>query len=154
MSDLLDSTVRKRTVQDGFANLMDRVRHFYVDGLIILIPSFVVLTFIRKPIYFRTQGNDNFYLLLIIVAIYILYYVLLEYFVGFTIGKFLNKTRIISLDETKPSFSQIVVRTFTRLIPFGILTVLSPYQAAVHDLFSKTRVIRIKKKFVVEVNEI
>ena len=154
MTDLLDSSIRKKIVHDGFANFMDRVRHFYIDGIIVLIVAFTIRSLVLDRSYFNSGEKDQNIAIAITFLIYALYYTLLEYFVGFTLGKLLNKTRIISLEGTKPSFFQIILRTISRLIPFGFMALLTPYQAALHDLLSKTRMVRIKKKYVVDVNEL
>lgn len=153
MNDLLDSSVKKKTVQDGFATIQDRVRHFYIDGLIVLITSVNVLLSLPDGRHSESLKLDNFTFTTILLIVYFLYYTLLEYFFGFTLGKLINKTRVVNLDSSKPSFIQILIRTSARLIPFGFITNLSPYGAALHDLFSKTRTIRFKKKYVVELDD-
>ncbi len=154
MSELLDSTVKKVTVHDGFTNLQDRIRHFFIDGLIVLTLSLFIQKIVELGIGFESHERHSNTLVLIRLMTYMLYYSLMEYFLGYTLGKWLNKTRVVSINENKPTFGQILIRTITRLIPIGFLTIFSPYTAFLHDLLSQTRTMRIKKKKVLRVNEI
>jgi uncharacterized RDD family membrane protein YckC len=155
LSDLLDSTVKKENVHDGFSNLQDRIRHIFIDGLIVLIVSALIRSLVEMGNFFETREIFKLAVIGIMLTTYSLYYSLLEFYFGFTIGKLLNKTRVVSLNtKGKPNFSQVLIRTLTRLIPIGFVTIVTPYRATVHDLFSKTRTIRIKKKYVIKVNEI
>lgn len=154
MSDLLDSTIKKKTVQDGFTNIQDRIRHLLIDGLIVMIISALIRTLVEITHLLTQEEIRMVGATAITLSVYILYYTTLEFYFGFTIGKLLNKTRVINLDESKPRFVQIVIRTLTRPIPIGFVTIATPYKAALNDLFSKTRTIRIKKKKFVEVNEV
>ncbi|MDG1333595.1 MAG: RDD family protein [Crocinitomicaceae bacterium] len=153
MTDLLDSTIKKKTVHDGFSNIQDRVRHLFIDGLIVMISSALILALL-DILFLEIRDTNRLALSIIVLIVYMIYYSTFEFYVGFTIGKLLNKTRVINIDDSKPTFQQILIRTLTRLIPFGFITILTPYKGALHDLFSKTRTIRIKKKKFVEVNEI
>lgn len=152
MTELLDSSVRKTTVNDGPSNLMDRIRHFYIDGFLVFFVSITLLLSLTTARFRLSGENDNLLTLLILFIVYAMYYTSLEFLFGFTIGKFLNKTRLMSQNELKPTIKQVLIRTFTRLIPFGFLTMLTPYNAPLHDLLSKTNVVRRKKKYVVEID--
>jgi len=154
MLDLLDSTVKKATVNDGFCNMQDRIRHFFIDGLIVLIVSALIHALIEKAFVFHSGNSYNLTIILIRLGVYSLYYTLMEYFIGYTLGKLINKTRVVSLNNEKPTFSAISIRTITRLIPIGFVMIATPYRAFLHDILSKTRTMRIKKKNVIRVNEI
>lgn len=154
MTDLLDSTIKKVTIHDGFSNLPDRLRHIFVDGLILTLLSILIQTTVGIrdifPYYLSRATTE----LLLLFSVYFLYYLLMEYFFGFTFGKWLNKTRVVSINHLKPSFRQILLRTISRPIPIGFLTLFTPYRAFIHDILSETRVMRIRKKNQVHVNDI
>lgn len=150
MTQLLDSTIKKKTIDDGFSNIQDRIRHFFIDGLIVMITSALILALL-DIIFIEIRETNRLALGIIILIVYTIYYTSLEYFFGFTIGKFFNKTRVVTQDrEDKPTFSQILIRTITRTIPIGFVTIATPYKGALHDVLSKTITIRIKRKKFVE----
>ena len=47
-----------------------------------------------------------------------LYYVIMEYKFGKTIGKFITKTKVVSKDGKPLSIGQCIGRLFCRIIPF------------------------------------
>lgn len=154
MTDLLDSTIKKVTVHDGFSNLPDRIRHIFVDGLILTQLSTLIQTTVGIRDIFPSYLSRAKTELLLLFSVYLLYYLLMEYFFGFTLGKWLNKTRVVSISQHKPTFRQILIRTISRLIPIGFVTLFTPYKAFLHDILSETRVMRIRKKNQVHVNDI
>jgi uncharacterized RDD family membrane protein YckC len=69
------------------------------------------------------------------------YYILTEILFQKTLGKFLTKTKVVSLTGSKPSAIQIVFRTLSRSIPFEYLSYLLTVEG-IHDRLSKTRVVK------------
>jgi uncharacterized RDD family membrane protein YckC len=65
-----------------------------------------------------------------------------EFFFGKTIGKFITKTRVVDKTGNRPSFTLLVIRNISRLIPFDALTYLSKEKRGLHDIFSTTYVIK------------
>jgi len=70
------------------------------------------------------------------------YYVFFEAVLGATPGKMITRTRVVSVDGSKPSFMQILGRTFSRLVPFEPFSFFSSTQEGWHDRWSRTRVVR------------
>jgi uncharacterized RDD family membrane protein YckC len=58
-----------------------------------------------------------------------------------TIGKFITKTKVVKLNGEKPESSDIISRTFCRLIPFDRVSFLF-MKNGIHDFLSKTKVIK------------
>lgn len=76
------------------------------------------------------------------VLVYFLYYFLLEYFTGQTIGKIVTKSKVISSTTDNNYFLiRILVRTIMRFIPIDILSYLFTPNG-LHDWISKTKVIK------------
>ena len=126
---------------DSLASPMDRIRHFAVDLIIILLFYFsLVIVFVE---YRETWGQYN---VLILALFQFAYYSIFEYATGRTPGKFFNKTKVVSTDGSKPTFSQTLIRSLVRFIPFEFLPIFSLYNRCLHDMISRTWVVRIKKK--------
>jgi uncharacterized RDD family membrane protein YckC len=82
----------------------------------------------------------------IAIVFYFLYYFILEYFVGQTIGKLITKSKVITLSDNKNYFLiQIVGRTLIRFIPFDMLSYIF-VSRGLHDIISKTDVIKLEKQ--------
>lgn len=70
------------------------------------------------------------------------YYILMEYFLGRTVGKFIFKTRVVNKDGKRISLKEAVIRFVSRLIPFEFASLALGVDArAWHDILSKTYVI-------------
>ncbi len=80
--------------------------------------------------------------MLIYFVFYLGYFILMEYYFGKTLAKFITGTSVISIDGNKPTMGQIVGRTFSRLVPFDALSFLG--ENGWHDSWSDTRVIHTK----------
>ncbi len=77
----------------------------------------------------------------IMFATFIGYYALMEIKFQKTVGKFLTKTRVIKMNGEKPENSDIISRTFCRLIPFDRISFLF-VKNGIHDFLSKTKVVK------------
>lgn len=81
--------------------------------------------------------------LVVSIASMLAYYIVFEATLGRTPGKMIVGTRVVDLEGNHPSFRQIVIRTFARLVPFEPFSCLSD-DGGWHDDWSKTRVIRTR----------
>jgi uncharacterized RDD family membrane protein YckC len=70
------------------------------------------------------------------------YYFLCEVLFGWTVGKLITGTRVVTNDGGKPSALQVVGRTAARFVPFEPFSILGNSPTAWHDRWSGTRVIR------------
>lgn len=141
--ELLDSNNDDgELIINGLTIYQDRLRHFAVDFLIISILCLLIFFYIVKANFVLGPGGK--WMIFNWLSVYFLYYFILEYFFGLTVGKFLNKTRVFNLNEEKPNSLQILIRMVVRLIPLQHSFIRLPYQRTLHDILSKTYVMRIK----------
>ncbi len=79
------------------------------------------------------------------IAIMFAYYIPLEGLFGCTLGKLVTGTRVVSEDGGKPSWRQVIGRTFARFIPFEAFSLLFADGGVVrgwHDSLPRTWVVR------------
>lgn len=70
------------------------------------------------------------------------YHILMEYFLGKTIGKYVTNSKVVNKDGSKIDFRTAVIRYMCRFIPFEFASLALGYDAkAWHDTLSKTYVI-------------
>lgn len=138
----------------NIAGKWKRFFNYIIDFLFVLVFGYVsgvVLGF-----FFVFPFVENFWLNLTetgkigeyIIGFFlnILFYSFFEYFFGVTPGKIITRTKVVTEEGKKPSFSQILIRTLCRFIPFEHFTFLSKDGIGWHDQFSKTRVINNTEK--------
>lgn len=77
--------------------------------------------------------------------ILLIYFNIIETLTGRSIGKLITKTKIVTHEGLKPTFSDILIRTLSRLIPFEQLSFLGQDGKGWHDSISKTYVVDIEK---------
>ncbi len=76
------------------------------------------------------------------ILVTVSYFVITEALFQRTLAKFLTGTRVVMADGGRPSFGQIVGRSFARLIPFEAFSFLGgPNPVGWHDSLSGTRVV-------------
>lgn len=71
---------------------------------------------------------------------YLLYYIVFEHYFQRTLGKFIVGTIVVNEIDGRPTFGQIVGRTFCRLIPFEPIIALFT-TSFLHDSLSSTKVV-------------
>ena len=76
----------------------------------------------------------------ILTLIFLIYYFLMELVFQKTVGKFVTKTMVVNKYGENPSFVQLLVRTFSRIIPLDQISYLF-FKKGLHDYLSETRVI-------------
>lgn len=115
-----------------------RFFNFLIDiiffGIIAEIFFMIIGSFINLVEYISLS-----YILLILL--YVSYYAFFESNWQKTIGKFVTKTRVVTLDGEVPNFNEILFRSFCRLIPFDRISFLFT-KNGFHDSISKTKVIK------------
>ena len=93
---------------------------------------------------FPLNANNGIQMLLgylILLGTFIGYYAIMEIKFQKTVGKFVTKTRVIKLNGQKPQNSDIISRTFCRLIPFDRISFVF-FKNGIHDILSKTKVVK------------
>jgi uncharacterized RDD family membrane protein YckC len=69
------------------------------------------------------------------------YYIFFEGLLARTPGKFITGTRVVAVGGGRPTFMQIVGRTFARVVPFEPFSFLGGTPTGWHDRWSGTRVV-------------
>ncbi len=142
-----------KIVDNNKASSGARFANSFLDGIFLQIVYYVSI-FIFGMVYTLIVGEnidensiDNdaaigFSFMLVYFLFYFGYFILMEYFFGKTLGKYITGTSVISIDGTKPTIGQITGRTFSRLVPFDAFSFLG--ENGWHDSWSDTRVINTK----------
>jgi uncharacterized RDD family membrane protein YckC len=73
------------------------------------------------------------------IAVVFAYFYGLENSLGQTVGKMITKTKVVNLDGAKPTTQQMLVRTFSRVIPLEPVLLIGGKW--LHDSLSQTRVV-------------
>lgn len=135
-----------------------RLANYLIDTAVIFVFGYLVGEILGKIafkipvildflIWTSTQGKLGEYLLGVILTI--IYYPFFESIFYLTPGKILTKTTVITENGQKPTFINILGRTFCRFIPFEFFSFLGNPGRGWHDTISKTRVVRSEKRNVV-----
>jgi len=77
--------------------------------------------------------------------ILLVYYTIIESLTARSIGKYITQTKVLLEDGSDPAFSDILVRSLCRLIPFEQFSFLGQEGKGWHDSISKTYVVDVKK---------
>ncbi len=129
----------------------------FVNYLIDLVPQYAIVYGITYLFFYIGEftGNytlNNFLAELSTIQNYIYtytlmlgYYFLMEGLTNKTLGKYVTKTMVVLSNGDKPSFSDILKRSFCRLIPFDGLSFLGVNGKGWHDSISKTYVVDVNK---------
>lgn len=79
------------------------------------------------------------------IIILIIYYNIIEILTGRSIGKYITKTKVVMEDGSKPKFTDILLRTVCRIIPFEAFSFFGEEARGWHDSLSKTYVVDVDK---------
>ena len=122
-----------------------RFIHFVIDYIFVsflLLPLLGALIGIVSAMTGVDRSSMNKilinYRLLLAAGTMILYYVLFEYFLNKTIGKFLTRSIVVTETDAKPSFKSCLLRTLIRFVPFEPFSILSSDSKMWHDKWTKT----------------
>jgi uncharacterized RDD family membrane protein YckC len=143
---LAKKKVNSKVVSSGI-----RFSNFFIDSIAWMILGTIVFFVFG---FFVESINDGILTLLsyfLIFATFISYYAFMEIKFQKTIGKFITNTKVVKLDGTKPENSDIMMRTFCRLIPFDRISFLF-VKNGIHDFLSKTTVIKDKPEVSTNAN--
>ncbi|MDO5969256.1 RDD family protein [Flavivirga aquimarina] len=129
----------------------------FVNYLIDLVPQYGIVYGVIYLFFYIGEftGNyvlNNFLTELSTIQDYIFtytimlgYYFFMESFANKTLGKYVTKTVVVLHNGDKPSYLDILKRSFCRLIPFDGLSFLGAKGKGWHDALSKTYVVDINK---------
>ena len=123
-----------------------RFIHFIVDtiafSILPMIATYILGLFI-KP----TDSDPPLLMILggLMLAVgFFVYYIFMETKYKKTLGKFITKTRVITIYGKNPEFIDIVKRTLWRLIPYDRFSFLH-IPTGLHDILSETIVVKDRR---------
>ncbi|MCR5624631.1 MAG: RDD family protein [Lachnospiraceae bacterium] len=140
-----------------YAGFFVRLAAYTIDSLIMFV---ILFTFRFARFVAKFSNPDSLYVKdlvfkyslsdLIIIGITLIYFVLMTYFCGGTIGKMLLKIKVVSKEDRRPTFVEILYREsvgkFLSSVIFYIGYLMmgaSDEKKALHDIMSDTRVIYV-----------
>lgn len=113
-----------------FATIGQRLLNVIVDTVAFYIVTFiagVVAGLIGAAMQSDSDkvlpGVVQLIFLFAFLAMYVLYYTLLEGSKGKTLGKLLTKTKVVQIDGTPLGYKKAFVRSLCRLVPFEFISV-------------------------------
>ena len=127
-------------------------------GAIDLIPGVLLTMFLYRtnvpeilmswPGYARPGELESLFPGMTVIVVYVVHTFVGEFKSGQTIGKRLMKIRVVNLDGTPATKTQIIHRNLRKLLdmvafPFLILPVISPFRQRLGDMIAKTLVVVI-----------
>jgi uncharacterized RDD family membrane protein YckC len=126
--------------ENHLAERWQRFVNFIVDlvGYYLLTAVFMIIYMLFYDIEDMSKGMSY---LLTFLALFIYYFSLESYF-GKTLGKLITRTKVVTDKGEEPSYTDILARTFCRIIPFDAFSYLGSDATGWHDTISKTRVIK------------
>jgi len=136
----------KKTDSDGNivieASSKKRLINFLVDTTI-----WFLLLYLLGYLAREFESMEYIFSALMWLLIFGAYSIISEFFFRKTIGKYFTKTKVVFKNGVKPAFRLIVIRTWSRAIPFEFLSLgLGSDAEAWHDVLSKTMVVDEKAK--------
>jgi uncharacterized RDD family membrane protein YckC len=117
MEEILDSV--KEDTKQNLATQGQRFLNLWIDSIVITVLTIAIIVIFGLFEY----GDVVDTIKLILVAL--LYYTLLEFYFGKTIGKLLTKTTVKTEIGLKPNFSQCVQRSLSRLILLEVFSFIA-----------------------------
>ena len=139
----------EKQLNDKTVNSLIRFVHFLIDTIAWLVATFVSVFLLGVLLKILSISlNDEFarkyamsFGFAIYIIAYICYYYIMEVKFQKTVAKFITKTKVVTSDGNKPTKSDILLRTFCRLIPFDRISFLFT-RNGFHDRLSNTRIIK------------
>lgn len=116
---------------------------FFIDSIAWIILVSIAFFTIGGFVQSFNDGALTLLSYVLIFTTFIAYYAIMEIKFQKTIGKFITNTKVVKMDGSKPQNSDIMMRTFCRLIPFDRVSYLFA-KNGIHDFLSKTTVIKDK----------
>lgn len=121
-----------------------RLVNMFVDLFTSLVFIFVGAYFIGILLVFFDVNALSFlnnFESFISYGLWLVYYIVFEFYLNKTIGKYLSGTKVIMDDGSKPTIKAIFIRSICRLVPFEIFSFSGKTPIGWHDRWSHTLVI-------------
>jgi len=132
---------RKEKVDSNVVGSGIRFINFLIDFTVWLVLAFIVSFIIGIFVQPTDEGILTLFGYVLIFGIFIAYYAIMEIKFQKTVGKFITKTKVVKMNGERPENSDIISRTFCRLIPFDRISFLF-VKNGIHDYLSKTKVVK------------
>ena len=141
--EIVLESMKNETMNNGTVSSMIRFIHMIVDFISFFLIAFILSIILDLFLQFQDQAMISTVGFLLFVVSYFSYYIILEYKYNKTLGKLLTKTVVTRRDGKQPILSDIITRTFCRLIPFDQVSFIFT-KNGFHDYLSNTTVIKEK----------
>ncbi len=156
-----------RVTNEMLASKGIRFGNFIIDRIIstifamlffmALVFIFDIIGYIDGVLWFQNISDITDYIISALVVI--IYYIIFETLLSKTVGKAITKTTVVLEDGGKPSLSDIIIRSFSRIVPFEAFSFLGEDAYGWHDKWSETYVVKdsifkAHKKTFEEFNEL
>ncbi|MCA6438734.1 MAG: RDD family protein [Chitinophagaceae bacterium] len=124
-----------RTVGDG-----TRILNFLIDTLLVFLLAMIAFRTWNWYVYYLRFTPYNFGWFFF--GSVFIYYTLFETLTQRTPGKWLSKSRVVSISGKKPSLLPIIIRSLARITVIDLF--FGPFLGMpLHDYISKTRVVSV-----------
>jgi len=127
-----------------FANYMiDVIVYYSLSFFMGIMLGAVLLSSNNEDFLYEESVELSILEYLIGILAFLIYYTLTEYFFqGKTLGKLITKTRAVNDDNGNMSFTTILLRSLSRLVPFEPFSFLGTLPLGWHDTWTSTKVIK------------
>jgi len=142
--DLKTKIDEQNTLDSTIVNSWTRLLHFVIDLLAFLIVGLILSLVIDLLIPSNTQQIIQWTSFIMLIVSFFGYYVFMEFTYQKTLAKFITKTKVVKATGQKPEISDIILRTFFRLLPFDRVSFIFT-KNGFHDYLSNTTVIKDNK---------
>ncbi len=140
---ILDELVPNHDFEIEPASQGQRLAHFVIDGVVLFaIHLFFNLFLFRAFLGVGLPLSNLFILLVYLFLLSFSYYFLTEALFGKTVGKMVNRTKVVGPDGFTAPTRQLFVRTLCRYIPADPFTFLGNNKQGLHDRLSDTLVVK------------
>ena len=128
------------------ASVWQRIVHPFIDTFVTIVLFSPILHAIKYwSLRSRLQYSvSETQVMIIFILLRVLYYLFYENVLGTTPAKLITGTRVTDYDGNKPPFKNILVRTFSRLVPFEAFSFFT--RDGWHDKWSETMVVKEQNK--------
>ncbi len=132
---------KKEKVDSNVVSSFTRFLNFIIDFIVWLVLASITTFIVGLLINPTDSGLITILGYLLIFGTFVAYYTIMEIKFQKTVGKFITKTKVVKMNGEKPDNSDIIARTFYRLIPFDRISFLF-VKNGIHDYLSKTNVVK------------
>lgn len=139
--EILDAGLNNETILIA-ASKNKRFLNYLIDWLVNMLFLMAAFVFIASIVDIDLENIDPILDRIITSLLFPIYYILCEGFLkGKTLGKYFTKTRAVTIEGKHLSWTSVIGRSFSRIVPFEALSFLGDRPNGWHDRWSDTMVI-------------